>query len=505
MDNRQPRSSHVQILRSSAVVGSASLINVAVGLVRTKAMAVLLGPAGVGLMGLYGAITDVTRSVAELGINGSGVRQIADAVASGDDERIARTVSVLRRVAVFLGLLGAVMLAALSDPVARLTFGNDGHAAAVAVLSLVVLFRLVGDGQAALLQGMRKVGDIARAGVLGGLAGTAVTIALVMAFGEKGIATSLVAVAVVSALPSWWYSRRLNIRSVAMPWRALRQESRALLKLGLAFMASGFLMLGAGYAVRLILMREGGGTAAAGLYQAAWTIGGLYVGFILQSMGTDFYPRLVGAMREPGHANRLVNEQTQVSLLLAGPGVLATLSLAPWVLSLLYSAEFGAAVELLRWVCAGMALRIITWPMGFIIVAGGRQTAFFMTELAWTAANIGLSWWGVRHFGLVGAGVAFFGSYVLHGLMVYPIVRRQTGFRWTAANWTSGLLFLVPLAIAFAGFQLLPLGSATALGLVLTLGSGLYSVFALARLVPADRLPRRIQRLFQRGTLRPAP
>ena len=40
------------------------------------------------------------------------------------------------------------------------------------------------------------------------------------------------------------------------------------------------------------------GLEAAGLYQAAWTLSGLYVGFILQSMGTDFYPRLVGCCED---------------------------------------------------------------------------------------------------------------------------------------------------------------------------------------------------------------
>ena len=41
------------------------------------------------------------------------------------------------------------------------------HASAVALLPLVVLFRLVADGQGALTQGMRRIGDFTRLGVLG--------------------------------------------------------------------------------------------------------------------------------------------------------------------------------------------------------------------------------------------------------------------------------------------------------------------------------------------------
>ena len=45
--------SYSQILKSTALVGGSSVVNIAMGIVRTKAMAMLLGPAGFGLAGLY--------------------------------------------------------------------------------------------------------------------------------------------------------------------------------------------------------------------------------------------------------------------------------------------------------------------------------------------------------------------------------------------------------------------------------------------------------------------
>src|SRR5208283_1417758 len=110
-------------------------------------------------------------------------------------------------------------------------------------------------------------------------------------------------------------------------WAQVRDEAAGLLKLGFAFMASGLLTLGAAYAIRVLVVHKLG-LAAAGLYQSAWTLGGLYVGFILQSMGADFYPRLTAIAGDDRECNRLVNEQAQVSLLLAGPGIIGTLTLA---------------------------------------------------------------------------------------------------------------------------------------------------------------------------------
>ena len=484
-----------QILKSSALIGGSAVLNIAIGIVRTKAMAVLLGPAGVGLMGLYGSIADLTRSIAGMGINSSGVRQIADAVGSGDTERIARTATVLRLTSIILGVLGAVLLLVFSSQASTLTFGSDERAGAVALLSVAVMLQLIADGKGALIQGTRRIADLAKMGVLGALVGTIISIPLVYFLREKGVVPSLVAVAAMSMITAWWYSRKVRIEPSVMTTSQAAQEAAALLKLGFAFMASGFLMMGAAYAVRIIVVRNVG-LEAAGFYSAAWTLGGLYVGFVLQAMGADFYPRLVGVAKDNPQCNRLVNEQAQVSLLLAGPGVLATLTFAPLVVALFYTAKFAEAVDILRWICLGMALRVITWPMGFIIVAKGKQTLFFGAELVWTVVNVSLAWICVKYYGLNGAGMAFFGSYVFHALMIYPIARKLSGFRWSEANRQTGLVFILLIAVVFLSFYTLPALVATGVGVLAIISSGVHSIRVLVNLVTMDRIPGSIVRLL---------
>jgi hypothetical protein len=55
--------------------------------------------------------------------------------------------------------------------------------------------------------------------------------------------------------------------------------------------------MGASYIIRVFVIRKVG-FGAAGLYQSAWTLGGMYVGVILGSMGTDFYPCLTPAIQD---------------------------------------------------------------------------------------------------------------------------------------------------------------------------------------------------------------
>ena len=115
-------------------------------IVRNKAMAMILGQAGVGLFGIYGLVNDLTRSIAGMGVNSSGVRQIAEAVGTGDAQRIARTVTVLRRVAFCSGALGALLLLVLCKPISWLTFKDYRHTGSVALLALAVFFGDISQG-----------------------------------------------------------------------------------------------------------------------------------------------------------------------------------------------------------------------------------------------------------------------------------------------------------------------------------------------------------------------
>lgn len=494
--------SYGQILKTSALIGGSSIINIGVGMIRTKAMAMMLGPSGFGLMGLYGSILELTQSVVGMGINSSGVRQIAESVGSGDTARIAKTAHVLRRTSIFLGLFGAAFLFGFANRLSITTFGNDSHAYGVALLSIAVFFNLVSAGQGALIQGMRRIADMAKMSIFGAFYGVLISVPVVYFMREDGVVLSIILVSFMTLVTSWWYRRKIEIPSISIATAQVGREQMELLKLGFAFMSSGLMMTGAAYLIRVFIVQEIN-FEAAGLYQSAWTLGGLYIGLILQAMGADFYPRLTAVVNDHPACNRMVNEQAHVSLLLAGPGVLATLTFAPLAIVLFYSSKFAGAIELLRWLCLGMTLRVISWPMGFIIVAKNAQKLFFFSELAWTCFYLGVAWISVTVFKLNGVGIAFFGSYVFHVLMIYLIVKQLTLFRWSKANIETSFFYLALIGIIFVSFYSLPFYVSIAVGAVATILSCMYSIQVLVELISVDKIPRPVLKLLKLFKLLP--
>jgi len=244
------------------------------------------------------------------------------------------------------------------------------------------------------------------------------------------------------------------------------------------------------------------GVESAGLYHAAWAIGGMYIGFIIQAMATDFYPRLTGVANRHQEVNRLVNEQAEVGLLMAAPGIMGTMTFAPLVLTVFYSHGFVGAADVLRWFCLGMLMRVIAWPMGFIVLAKGEKKIFFWSEVLTAVSYVALVALGIGLFKLEGTGIAFFVEYAVYPVILYWIVRRLTGFRWTPANRKLWCLFgpLVAAVFVVGRFELFGNPVSLIAQAALTLAAGVYSLTVLWKLMGTDRLPppaRKILKLFK--------
>lgn len=480
-DASTTRHGYRNILRTSSLVGGASVVNVLIGTIRTKLIAILLGPAGVGLFGLYSQVAALASTVAGLGLPTSGVRQVAEAAAANDSVRVARTVLTLRRTAWVTGLGGSVLLAGLAYPVSSVTFGDSSRAADLVILSVTVLLSSISGGQTCLLRGTRRISDVARASVLGALGSTAVAIPCVYAWGIAGVVPALVLGSAAMLVASWSAARRVMLPAVDVAWRASWREARSLLTLGFSFMASGLVTTAATYLIQVLLVRRFG-INDAGLYQAAFSLSGVLIGFVLGAMGADYFPRLTGLAEDERGVLRLLNEQSQVSILLALPGLVAMMVFSPLVIRVFFDARFGAAIPILRWCVLGMMGRVLSWPLGFVLLARGKGRLFFMTEVAASSFHVLLvaglsSVWGVE-----GAGVAFMLLYAGYLALMLGVVRSHLGGHWdghtTSLALTSTGALCALQAVRLAG---LPPGAVTALDAIVLIGACAWSSWRLYR------------------------
>lgn len=156
------KNSYGQILKSSSIMGGVAGVGLVLGMVRTKFAAVLIGTTGVGLAANFGVILGFVGTLAGLGIQSSAVRDVASAFAANDDHLLGTTILALRRICWLTGLLGAITMLLLSPWLSQLSFGSGEYQCDIAALGIILLLGNLQGGQMAVIQGTRRIADMAR-------------------------------------------------------------------------------------------------------------------------------------------------------------------------------------------------------------------------------------------------------------------------------------------------------------------------------------------------------
>ena len=156
---------------------------------------------------------------------------------------------------------------------------------------MILLLVAVTGGQGALLQGMRRIGDLARMNIFGAAAGVVLSIPIVYIWGQQGIPVYMVLTAAIWALVGWTYTRRIRIERVEIPLRQVATEAANLLKLGLAFVSGALMSTGTLFLLRVFVAREYG-VDGAGQFQAANAISIVYVGLCPPGDGNGLLPTI---------------------------------------------------------------------------------------------------------------------------------------------------------------------------------------------------------------------
>lgn len=434
--------SYRSILRTSSIIGGSSFINIALGVLRTKVLAVLLGPAGVGLASLYTGLIATVSSFTTSGVGPVGTRQIAVAMGNNDTHAIMVVRRAMFWATLLLASASGLVVWALRSVLAVHTLGSASYTSAVGWLSIGVALTIAGTSQVALIQGLRRIGDVARINILSSILSTVLGILLLWRWGKAGLIAYILMLPVAGFLLGHIFVLRLpKFETEKIRWEEMAREWTMLLHLGSAMVGAAIVQSVSQLLIRIFVARSLG-ASSLGQYQAAWMISMQYVSFVLTAMATDYYPRLTGIIHDHQAASRLVNEQTEIALLLSSPIFVFMMAMSPWVIHLLYAPSFAPAAEILRWQVLGDVLKVAAWPMGFVILAVADGKTFLGSEvgaaLILTTLVVGLE----PTMGLRITGVAYLAMYAIYLPLMYWLARRRIGFRWTRSVFVFSIFTL---------------------------------------------------------------
>lgn len=448
MQENNNSQSYKSIFKATSLFGGIQAYQILITIIKSKIVAVLLGPLGVGVQGLLTSATDMIKQITSLGISQSAVRDVSEANASQNQERVALIVTVLRRIVWWTGLFGMLSVMVLSPYLSKISFGNYDYTIPFIFLSVTLLLDQLCAGQKVLLQGMRRLKDLAKASAIGATIGLLVSVPIYYFFRIKGIVPTLILNSVTSLLLSWYFSKRIKLDKVDVTPQRTFEEGKFMLRMGLAMSVSGILSTVASFVLRG-LIRKWGGTEDVGLYQAGFVIINTYVGLVFSAMATDYLPRLSAVNKDNDKCRETICQQGEVATLIMAPLLALCIIFMPVVIYILYSDKFLPANDFIIWASLAMMFKLASWLISYEFVAKSEAKLFMVNELVANLYTLGLNILGYKYYGLAGMGISYLIVYFIYFLQVYVIATKRYQFSFTKSFKINFIIQLVLLIICF--------------------------------------------------------
>lgn len=433
-----------RVVRTLSIFGSLEVITMACAIVRTKLVAIWIGAAGVGIISLYNTTLEMLKTVMQLNLRQSAVREIAAA----DSTRRPLLCSATRRCGLYIGVISSIIVALLSPLLSRLTFDTPAYTWGFAALSVTMFAGAVTSAKSAVLQALGLLRALARASLWAALLSTGAAVPLFYFFRYDAIVPVLLVFPFSAMLFTLLQRDGCDRRTRHVP-AELRRSMAAILRLGGWLTLAVGVTLAADYALRIYINARGG-LSSVGIFQAGYTVINSYIGIFFTAISMEFFPRLSATVSRRRITDVVMGHEITVVSWLLLPVVIIFLAADRLIVDILYSSDFRAALPYMNVAIVATLLRGSSWCMAYMIMARGDGRAYVVTEILSAAVMLGSAIPLYNTMGFEGLGLAYLIQYVFYAALTWSVCRRRYGLRLSPA--VGRLIVGAPLIAAGALF-----------------------------------------------------
>ncbi len=435
-------------LKNSSLVGGAHVITIIIGIIKTKLIAILIGPSGIGLVQLLNSTIQIFYNIFSLGLPFSAVKYISQNFS--DKKKLNRTFSVINKWIILFSIIGILIVVYFSKKISSFTFNNDEtYWIDFSLLSITILFSNLAGTRSALVRGTRKMSIYAKINIVSSILSTLISIPIYYFLRADGIVLVLILTSIVTFLVTHIYAKTINLDKVKVSIKDTVIEGWEMVELGLFTVFTSFISQLTFYIVR-VHIGDNLGLAYVGYYTAATALTIDYMGIIFGAIAVDYFPKLSSINKNDNLINQAIIDQSNIVLLLGTPLILFLFTFSDYIIEILYSKDFIIAENLLLLMLIGIFFRLISFPISYVFLAKGMSRIFVFIEFSFCIILITLLFIFWNFFdGLTAFGLSFTFSYLIYYLINYLLIFRTTKFKYNSETFKTILGFLAVTFIYF--------------------------------------------------------
>ena len=366
---------------------------------------------------------------------------------------------------------GLSLLTLLVVVVSGVIFNPPDLALLIAILGLGVAVNALGAPYLAMLNAFEKMHLSSAIEV----ASTLLRVALIFAAMSLHLdVLELVAILLLNPIVAFFLTKMASDRSCARPhftYDPARLKGLVLSTVPFALMV---VLNNVYYRIDIIMLEKMQGTAAVGVYSAAYKL--LDVLMIIGANITGvLYPRMASqAASAPLALEQTIQRSCRYMTALGLPAAVVGTILAPWIIGTLFGEAFGASGPALRILIWAIAPMFVYMPLAHALNATGREWRWIAVLSLNTLLNVALNLFLIPAYSVIGAALSTVLCELIGLILVALLVRRMSNVRYLSGLLpvlTSSVLLGLPIwyfsdTHRFAGLALGALGYSATLYLV---------------------------------------
>lgn len=471
------KNSYRQVMKATSLFGGVQIFNIFIAIVRSKFVALWIGPAGYGIAALFNSAINLISGMTNLGLDQSAVKEISFNY-NKNPTNVSRIIQVLKRLVWFTAIISALVMIIGAPWLSEFAFDSKAYTFSFIWISVALLFKQLSSGQLAILQGLRKLRMLAKANLYGNILGLLITLPLYYFYRIDAIVPAIIISSIMAFIFTFYYVQKEKIDPIKLTNKEVIAEGKPMIQLGVMLSISSMIGLLVAYIIQIFISQTGG-VDQVGLYNAGFVILNTYVGLIFSAMGTDYFPRLSAIADSIKEIRQSVFEQAFIAILIMTPIVVLFLMFAPLVIVLLYSKEFIPIVEMVQWGILGMVFKAVSFSIGYILIAKGDSSLFMKTAISFNALLLAMNISGYYFGGLEGLGISFLAYYIIHFIALRIIAKVRYDFYFENGFYSIFGICILFCAIAFFATYIDNLYFKYGLLLALSLSSLVFSYIQL--------------------------
>lgn len=413
-----------KLFKATSLFGLVEILRFFFKIITNWAASNFLGTKGFGLVGLVENTVQLISSFSSLGINFTGVREIA--ANKTNDIEFHKTIKAVSQFSFFTGILSAIISIIFASRLSLETFKTTEYFYWFIALSIYFVATSYSQSKIIYLEGSQKFQKLVSINIIVNVLNSIIVLVAYYSFNIQGIIVAMIINSLVALI---FYNKLSNFPKIdeKLTVKDRNLYFKKFIKSGCLLAISTFIGLLCFLIIRKYFVDIN--EEILSFYNAGNLIIVSYLGIIFIAMGKFFFPQLSQSIKDHKLSNQLINNQLELSLWIILPAIIFIYTFADFFIKILFSSAFLPIYDILIFGLISIFFRSFNYAVGYLLLSHQNFRQYFYINAVSDILNTVLTIVFYEIWGLIGIGFSILMNYIISSGYIYYYTNKKYSFK----------------------------------------------------------------------------